>query len=98
MEPVLDPVGSYTLSMSSATRVSDGTMTIRGEPGNYRGTLSVGALSTVIAGVETGVGVLNVHANLPQGALVLRLTGDGSRFAGNWVLGAQRGTITAEKR
>ena len=96
-EPALDPVGSYDLSMSSETRVSDGTMVIRGQPGNYRGTFSVGVLSAVIAGVETGVGVLNVHADLPQGTLVVRLNGDGLRFAGNWVLGAQRGTITAEK-
>lgn len=96
-QPVSDPVGSYELSMSSETGVSDGTMLIRGEPGNYRGTFSVGALSAVIAGVETGVGVLNVHADLPQGTLILRLAGDGVCFAGNWVLGARRGTITAEK-
>ena len=97
-ERILDPVGTYDLSMSSVTLVSDGTMVIRGEPGNYRGTFSVGRLSVAIAGVETGVGVLNVHADLPQGRIVLRLAGDGFRFAGNWVLGAQRGTITAEKR
>lgn len=96
-ESILDPVGTYDLSMSSVTQVSDGTMTIRGEPRNYRGTFSVGVLSAAIAGVETGVSVLNVHANLAQGTLVLRLTGDGVCFAGNWVLGAQRGTITAEK-
>ena len=97
-EPILDPVGTYDLSMSSATLVSDGTMVIRGAPGSYRGSFSVGTVSVVIAGVETGVGVLNVHADLPQGRIILRLTGDGFRFAGNWVLGAQRGTITAEKR
>ena len=97
-EPVLDPVGVYDLSMSSVTQVSEGTMEIRGEPGDYRGMLTVGVLSAAIAGVETGVGVLNVQAGLPNGTLVLRLTGDGFCFAGNWVLGAQRGTITAEKR
>ena len=97
-EPVLDPVGVYDLSMSSVTQVSDGTMEIRGEPGNYRGTFSVGPVSAGIAAVETGVGMLNVHAGLPNGTLILRLTGDGFCFAGNWVLGAQRGTITAEKR
>lgn len=96
-ESILDPVGTYDLSMSSVTQVSDGTMTIRGEPGNYRGTLSVGVLSAAIGGVETGVAVLNVHANLAQGTLILRLTGDGFCFAGNWVLGTQRGTIAAEK-
>lgn len=97
-ERILDPVGTYDLSMSSVTLVSDGTMVIRGEPGNYRGTFSVGVLSVAIAGVEAGAGVLNVHADLPQGRIILRLTGDGFRFAGNWLLGAQRGTITAEKR
>ncbi|MYK66687.1 MAG: hypothetical protein F4022_09460 [Gemmatimonadetes bacterium] len=97
-EPVLDPVGDYDLSMSSETQVSDGTMEIRGEPGHYRGLFSVGALSAVISEVETGAGALNVHANLAQGTLMLRLTGDGRCFAGNWVLGTQRGTITAEKR
>lgn len=96
-EAVLDPVGTYDLSMSSVTRVSGGTLEIRGEPGNYRGTFSVGVLSAAIAGVEAGAGILNVHANLPQGSLVLRLTGDGRCFAGNWVLGVQRGTVTAEK-
>ena len=97
-ESILDPVGTYDLSMSSEIQVSDGTMTIHGEPGNYRGTFTVGVLSAAIAGVEAGVGVLHVHANLAQGTLTLRLTGDGVCFAGNWVLGAQRGTITAEKR
>lgn len=96
-ESVLDPLGTYELSMSSVTQVSDGTMTIRGQPGNYRGTLSVGVLAAPIAAVETGVAILNVHASLPQGTLILRLSGDGLCFAGNWVLGAQRGTITAEK-
>ncbi len=96
-ESVLDPVGTYDLSMSSATQVSDGSMTIRGQPGNYRGTLTVGVLSAAIAGVETGVGLLNVHADLAQGRLILRLAGDGLCFAGNWVLGAQRGTVAAER-
>lgn len=97
-QPVLDPVGDYDLAMSSATQVSDGTMEIRGEPGDYRGLFSVGNLSAMIVGVETGVSVLNVQAKLSQGILTIRLTGDGHCFAGNWVLGAQRGTITAEKQ
>ena len=97
-QPVLDPVGDYDLSMSSATQVSDGTMEIRGEPGDYRGLFSVGNLSAVIAGVEVGVSVLNVLAKLPQGMLTIRLTGDGHCFAGNWVLGTRRGTITAERQ
>ncbi len=97
-QPVVDPVGDYDLSMSSATQVSDGTMEIRGEPGDYRGLFSVGNLSAVIAGVEVGVSVLHVQVKLPQGILTIRLTGDGHCFAGNWVLGAQRGTITAEKQ
>ena len=97
-ESAPDPVGVYDLSMSSAIQVSEGTLEIVGEPGNYRGLFSVGPLSVAIAGVETGIGLLNVHADLPRGALILRLKGDGRRFAGNWVLGAQRGTITAEKR
>ena len=96
-QPVPDPVGDYGLSMSSATRVSEGTMEIRGEPGDYRGLFSVGNLSAVITGVEMGVSVFNVQAILSQGMLMIRLTGDGRCFAGNWVLGTQRGTITAEK-
>ena len=96
-QPVPDPVGDYDLAMSSATRVSEGTMEIRGEPGDYRGLFSVGNLSAVITGVEMGISVLNVQARLSQGMLMIRLTGDGRCFAGNWVLGTQRGTITAEK-
>lgn len=93
-----DPVGVYDLSMSSAIQVSDGVLEISRAPGGYRGLFTVGPLSVVISGVEVGTGVLSVRARLPEGTLILRLTGDGRRFAGNWVLGTQRGTVTAEKR
>lgn len=96
--PALDPLGVYDMTMSSESLVSEGMMEIRGSPGNYRGRLVVGVTEVAIGSVEVGAGFMNVHADMPTGALVLRLAGDGAFFSGNWVLGAQRGTVIAEKR
>ena len=95
--PALDPLGVYNLTMSSESLVSEGMIEIRGSPGNYRGRLVVGGTEAAIGSVEVGAGHMNVRAIMPTGTLVLRLAGDGAFFSGNWVLGAQRGTVIAEK-
>ena len=97
-EPVVDPVGVYDVTMSSGSQVSEGTIEIRGKPGNYRGTLVVGVMLVVIEGVETGAGIIQLRVDMPMGTLVLRLAGEGGCFSGNWVLDAQRGTVVSQKR
>jgi len=97
-EAVLDPVGVYDMTMSSQSHVSEGTIEIRGRPGRYHGYLQLGSVSAVLESVEPGAGILHLRVRLTGGTLVLRLTGDGSSFSGNWVLETQRGTVTATKR
>ena len=96
--PVVDPVGLYDVTMSSQGRVSEGTIEIRGKAGSYRGTVVLGSVSAVLESVEAGAGMIHLRVDMPRGKLVLRLTGDGRCFSGNWVLDMQRGTVMAEKR
>ncbi len=97
-EAVMDPVGVYDVTMSSQSHVSEGTIEIRGKPGRYHGFMQLGSVSAVLERVEPGAGILHLRVKLPGGTLVLRLTGDGRSFSGNWVLETQRGTVTAGKR
>ena len=84
--------------MSSETMVSDGAMEIRGKPGSYTGTIDVGAAAARILSLDVGEGYMTVRAELRRQTLILRLARDGDFLSGNWVLGAQRGTIVANKR
>lgn len=93
----LDPVGAYELTMSSEVMVAEGTMEIRGKPGNYVGTVDIGGMGGRVVSVAPGVGRLAVDIDTHRGRLVLRLVGDGSALSGNWVLGEQRGTIAAKR-
>ncbi len=97
-QAVMDPVGIYDVTMSSQSDVSEGTIEIRGRPGRYHGYLQLGSMSAVLESVEPGAGILHLRVKLPGGTLVLRLTGDGRSFSGNWVLDVQRGTVTATRR
>ena len=94
----MDPVGVYDVTMSSQSQVSKGTIEIRGKPGRYHGSVQLGSVSAVLERVEPGAGILHLRVKLPGGTLVLRLTGDGRSFSGNWVLGVQRGTVVATRR
>lgn len=93
----LDPLGQYEVTLSSESLVSEGTMSIRGEPGAYRGALVAGDMTAVITGVEVGVDLMHVRATVGVGRLILRLAGDGHFLAGNWVMGTRRGTVTATR-
>ncbi len=94
---VLDPVGTYDLTMSSDIMVAEGTMEIRGRPGRYVGTVAIGSFGGRIVSVEPGAGQLVVEVDSETGRLVFRLTADGACLSGNWVLGHLRGTIVAER-
>ncbi len=96
-EAALDPLGEYEVTLSSESLVSEGTMSIEGEPGAYRGTLVAGRMTARIVGVEAGVNLMHVTAAVESGRLVLRLAGDESFLAGNWVMGTRRGTVTATR-
>ena len=96
--PSFDPTGIYDVTMASQGLVSEGTMTLRGVPGNYRGNLSAGGMSAEIGRVEIGEDNMSLRAETDGGTLILRLLKDGTFLSGNWVLGDRRGTFTAEKR
>ena len=96
--PSFDPTGIYDVTMASQGLVSEGTMTVRGVPGRYRGTLSAGGMSAEVHRVEVGEDNMSLWAETDGGTLILRLLKDGSFLSGNWVLGERRGTFTAEKR
>ncbi|MDH3224750.1 MAG: hypothetical protein OEO23_13610, partial [Gemmatimonadota bacterium] len=93
-----DPTGIYDVTLASQGMVSEGTMTLRGVPGDYRGTLSVSGFSAEIGEVEVGEADMQIRARTDRGMLILRLLRDGSFLSGNWILGEGRGTVTAEKR
>ena len=96
--PSFDPTGIYDVTMATQGMVSEGTMTIRGIPGDYRGTLAAGGVSADIKSVAVGEGNMSVSAETGGGVLILRILKDGPMFSGNWVLGERRGTFAAEKR
>ncbi len=73
-------------------------MEITGKPGFYSGRLSVGGFVGAVRSVETGLGHMLVEVEAPGGVVVLRLATDGQFFSGNWVMGEQRGTATADRR
>lgn len=93
----LNPLGEYDVTLSSESLVSEGTMSIEGGPGAYRGLLVAGSMTARIVGVEVDVNQMHVTATVESGRLVLRLAGDESFLAGNWVLGTRRGTVTATR-
>ena len=97
LEAPLDPLGEYEVTLSSESLVSEGTMTIEGQPGAYRGALVAGRMTARIIGVEVGVNLVHVTATVESGRLVLRLAGDESFLSGNWVMGTRRGTVTASR-
>lgn len=93
----MDPLGQYEVTLSSESLVSEGTMSIRGEPGAYRGALVAGGMTAVITGVDVDANQMHVRASVDFSTLVLRLAGDGHFLAGNWVMGTRRGTVTATR-
>lgn len=97
-EAAMDPVGVYDLTMSSETMVSEGTLEIYGEPGEYLGSVSVGGVSGRIILVEPGEGRISIQVEVEGGRLVFRLAGDAGYLSGNWVMGGRRGTAVAERR
>ena len=78
--------------------VSEGWMEVRGEPGRYTGMINVGGVAARILTLEIGEDHMAVRASTRQRTLILRLARDGDFLSGNWVLGAQRGTIIANRR
>jgi hypothetical protein len=98
MEGVDPPTGIYDVTMASQGMVSEGTMTIRGIPGDYRGTLSIPGVSAEIGDIDVGAEDLQLRARTERGTLILRLLRDGNFLSGNWILGEQRGTFAAERR
>lgn len=95
---VFNPVGWYDVTMSSERMVSEGTMDVVGEPGNYTGMIAVGSVAARIVTVEAGEDHMTVHAITRQTNLILRLAWDGEFLSGNWILGGQRGTFVGRKR
>ena len=93
----LDPVGGYEITMASASMVSEGTMEIVGTREGWGGELVLGSVRGPVAEVDAGPDHMTVHAAANGRPLVLRLVWDGEVFSGNWIMGNQRGTVSARK-
>jgi hypothetical protein len=98
--PVLDPVGDFEFSTMTpdGTPVS-GTISIKGTPGAYSGSIDAGAhgnfpIKTVVVSGQT----VAINAEHPQGPLDLRLTFVADDFTGSWQLGTDTGEMVGKRK
>ena len=96
----LDPTGRYTLTTFIQGSMVSGGMRIRGEPGDY-----TGSLYTDFTG-ELELNSISVEGNqllgtvsTPDGPADLRLTfdEDGESFTGSWTLGPESGSVSGSR-
>lgn len=96
---LLDPVGSYAFSSSTADGTPyHGTFEIRGRPGAYQGQASTPVLPDLeLAGVATHGQSMILTVDAPGGTATIRLTFTGRAFVGRWSLGAHGATIRGRR-
>ena len=95
---VLDPVGSYEFATTVNGQFVNGTMSIAGAPGAYKGRILTNMFPEIpIAGVVVDGQTMVVRGNMPDGELTLNLKFKGEIFTGNWALGDESGAFTGKK-
>jgi hypothetical protein len=95
---VLDPVGSYEFATTVNGQFVNGTMTITGEAGAYKGRILTNMFPEIpIAGAAVEGQTMVVRANMPDGELTLNLKFDGAIFTGTWALGGESGAFNGKK-
>lgn len=98
--PVLNPVGDFEFStMTPDGTPVNGTISIKGSPGAYTGSVDAAAqgifpIKTVVVSGQT----LTINAEHPQGPIDLRLTFVADDFTGSWQLGTDTGEMTGRRK
>jgi hypothetical protein len=95
----VNPVGEFEYSTMTPDGPLTGTMTIRGTPGNYTGSINAGAMGVFpVKGVTVNGQVMTIASEHPEGPLGLRLTFVGDEFTGSWHLGTESGEVAGKRK
>ena len=98
--PPYDPVGSYEFTAMVEGQNITGTMTIEADEDGYTGILraaSVPMPPAPISAVEVVDQTVTIHADGPEGPLIIALTVTETGLEGTWAMGEGTGTFTATR-
>ena len=96
--PPYNPVGSYEFTAMVEGQNITGTMTIEADEDGYTGILraaSVPMPPAPITAVEVVDQTVTIHADGPEGPLIIALTVTETGLEGTWAMGEGTGTFTA---
>ena len=95
----VNPVGEFEYSTMTPDGPLTGTITVRGTPGNYTGTIDGGTMGVFpVKGVTVSGQTMTIASEHPGGPLEVRLTFVGDEFTGSWHLGAQSGEVAGKRK
>lgn len=98
--PPYDPVGTYEFAAMAEGQRITGTMTIEEDEDGYTGTLravSVPMPLAPISAVEVVDQTVTIHADGPEGPLIIALTVTETGLEGTWAMGDGTGAFTATR-
>lgn len=98
--PPYDPVGAFEFTAMAGGQTITGTMTIEEGDAGYTGILraiSVPMPPGPIHAVEVVDQTVTIHADGPDGPLVIALTVTETGLEGTWAMGQETGTFTATR-
>jgi len=96
--PVLDPVGTYDFQTEAMGSPVNGTFTITGSPGSYRGNMTTNIGSFSLSDISVDGEELTVFAESPDVFVVFVLAFVGSSFTGEWDAEGMSGVVSGSKR
>ena len=98
--PGLNPVGTFDFTaIVPDGSEAPGSFTISGSPGAYTGTIErPGMGGSDLTSIAVDGQTLTIGANIPDGAVVLKLSFTGNDFTGTWSLGEAGGAIRGKRR
>lgn len=98
--PPYDPVGTYEFTAMAGGQTITGTMTVEEGEDGYTGVLravSVPMPPGPITAVEVVDQTVTIHADGPDGPLIIALTVTETGLEGTWAMGQETGTFTATR-
>ena len=98
--PPYDPVGTYEFAAMAEGQRITGTMTIEADEDGYTGILraaSVPMPPAPISAVEVVDQTVTIHADGPEGPLIIALTVSETGLEGTWAMGDGTGAFTATR-
>ena len=98
--PPYDPVGTYEFAAMAEGQRITGTMTIEEDEDGYTGILraaSVPMPPAPISAVEVVDQTVTIHADGPEGPLIIALTVSETGLEGTWAMGDGTGAFTATR-